>query len=85
MKTLYSKWSKKWTPYPLKEEKQYEYIPHILNDILEERGYTIGPMDQAAENLPNDPRNLAPTIAAVPRPSKEDLQAELKSRMELFP
>ena len=35
-------------------------------------------MDQAAEKLTNDPRNLAPTIAAVPRPSGEDLQAELK-------
>ena len=62
----YSKRSKNYSAHPLKEEKSYSYVPALLEDIMRQRAEK--PLG-AATFLPNDPKDIFPTIACL-TPSK---------------
>ena len=74
-KRKYNKNSKRWTVYPYKKDKEYSYIPGLMNDIVEayesKTKFTI---------TCSDPKLLSPTIAPVPPPETKKLVADHISR-----
>lgn len=66
--------------YPERELKQYVYIVSLQEKIV--RACTDDPLPKRRVRglKPDDPRNIAPTLAAVPAPPTADLVARHQTR-----
>ena len=78
-KRKYNKRSRKFTADPVKEKKQFSYIPFCLAKIVAERK---GRKDSAMERLvrvPHDPKLISPTLDLVnqPPPTSQLVQEKL--------
>ena len=76
----FSKRTKQWAPQKVKVGKDYGYIPHLMGGIFEMRGKTEGHLSQHVSLASNDPCNLQPNIASVPKPDMKTLLNDNKSR-----
>ena len=76
----YSKKTKRWRPVALLKPKAYSYIPDLLVQIFQTRTSVPGQVDQRIVRSAEDPRNIAPNIAIIPRPTVQQLLSEHKSR-----
>ena len=79
-KKQYSKRTKRWHPEPVRAEKSYEYVPHLMASILKARVEDQESAGRVVSLPENHPRNLAPTIALRESPELIDLVLEYKSR-----
>jgi hypothetical protein len=61
------------------QPKEYSYIPSLIVKIFGEQMKT-GSVNQKLVRIEEDPRNIAPNIAVVPRPSIQHLLQAHKSR-----
>ena len=77
----YCKRTKHWHAQPVKEEKDYRYLPHLMAKVLHQRYADEESSSRSTERLPSDPKRIAPTIGG-PRhpPSTADLVESRKSR-----
>ena len=62
------------------EPKQYTYIPQLLLHIFEKRISSEGTVDQRIGLSSEDPRRIAPNIAAIHSPSVKTLVEIHQSR-----
>ena len=62
-KKQYSKRTMRWHPEPVRVEKCYEYVPHLMASILKARVEDQESAGRVVSLPENHPRNLAPTIA----------------------
>lgn len=70
---VFSKASKKWVAKPIYEPKQYDFVYSLLMDTVSVKlGESLAVQPQ--------PRDLPSNIAKTPKPIKEELVAQLKSR-----
>ena len=81
---LYSRrWSKKagrWVPVIVKEPEDYSYIPYLMVLILYTRKLDKSSIKDPVALPPEDPRNIASTIAKLPaKPTKELVQEEVST------
>lgn len=74
-KSYYSKATKLHSAGDVREPKQYEYIPDLILEVINKRELAEESLDAKPKVRPDDPRNLQPTIAAVPKPPMKDLVA----------
>ena len=81
---LYSRrWSKKagrWVPVIVKEPKDYSYIPYLMALILYTRKLDKSSIKDPVALPPEDPRNIASTIAKLPAKPTKELVAAKKSQ-----
>ena len=71
--TKYSKGTQRHTVVPMKEKKTYWYINDLIEDVMLKREFTDERLDTSKKVKPEDPINIQPTIAQVPRPPKTEL------------
>jgi hypothetical protein len=76
----YSKRTKRWRPVKFLEPKKYTYIPGLIKKVFEERALSGGGVNRVIGLSPDDPRNVAHNIAAVPAPTINSLIECHKSR-----
>ncbi|CAB4040405.1 Hypothetical predicted protein [Paramuricea clavata] len=76
----YSKRTKRWRPVKILEPKKYTYIPGLIKKVFEERALSSGGVNRVIGLSPDDPRNVAHNIAAVPAPTINSLIECHKSR-----
>ena len=62
-KKHYSKRTKRWHSEPIKAEKSYDYVPHLMASILKARVEDQESAGRVVSLPENHPRNLAATIA----------------------
>jgi hypothetical protein len=67
-----SKRTKVWQPVNVLEPKEYAYIPELLVNVFQKRVDVQGSVTQRLVRSADDPRNIAPNIAAVPRPTLQE-------------
>lgn len=80
MRLHYSKRTKVWRPVNVLEPKEYAYIPELLALIFQKRVDIPGPVTQRLVRSADDPRNIAPNIAATPRPTLQEALENYQSR-----
>ena len=68
-----------WRAVTVLKPKEYTYIPLLIQKIFEKQ-VSAGSVNQKVVRGENDPRNIAPNIAIVPRPSIQHLLDTHKSR-----
>lgn len=64
----YCKRTKHWHAQPVKEEKIYRYLPHLMAKVLYKRYADEESSSRSAERLPSDPKRIAPTIGGHQQP-----------------
>ena len=83
-RVLYSKRTRQGRPAPVLKPKEYKYVPNLLLKIFQKRASVPGHVDQrlgmSDTYSDDDPRKISSTIAAIPRPSMEQLLQEHQSR-----
>lgn len=60
--------------------KEYNYIPVLMQKVFEKRIASTGTVNQRIGLVSDDPRQIAPNIAAVPPPTVKLLVEQHKSR-----
>lgn len=78
----YNKNSGRFSVVPLKEPKRYEYLPELLKSVFLQRVTTPGSIDQHVSMAEDDPRRIHPRISMLPKPSRQELIQEQKSRFQ---
>lgn len=77
----YRQRTKQWTVEFIKEDKDYEYIPMLLARIFRLRANNVDEgMLAYVPIAANDPRRIAPTIAASEPPPTSEILLQHKSR-----
>jgi hypothetical protein len=79
-KKVYNKRTKRWTVLAQKVPKTYAYIPALQASIIGACMADNKPIARKRGLEEDDPRNIAPTIAAEPAPPTEVLVLQHKSR-----
>nr|XP_034315406.1 LOW QUALITY PROTEIN: uncharacterized protein LOC105340464 [Crassostrea gigas] len=82
LQRTYNKKSGRWTVYPVKEKKKYEYIQTMMEWVLDKRLEDKEGFHKQQDLDEGDPRRLSKTIAPVLPPPTSELAAEKKSRFE---
>ena len=72
----WSKRAKRWKVVLVKEKKNYSYFPLLCANVLK----ALGSGSSQPMIYENDPKNIAPTIAALPPPPTSQLVEEHLSR-----
>ena len=75
---MFSKKTKGYRVVVIKEEKDYSYIPELLNAVLQKRLSGTG-MPARSIKRPDDPRRLG-VLCGVPAPTIEELLQTQASR-----
>ena len=79
----YNPRTRSWTSQVIKVKKDFSYIPMMMAKIFKRRLTHRTRLNDKVDISQNDPRNIAPNIAAVqPKPSKEihKLRVQARSR-----
>eukprot|EP00795_Rhopilema_esculentum_P010162 gene10162-18830_t len=61
-KRKYSKRTKRWHAQPVKDVKEYKYIPYLIARMLKRRIKDLEPMTRKFNTLEQDPKELHATI-----------------------
>ena len=77
-----TKKTRQWTAVPILKPKTYEYIPELMELICAKSRNVQGPIDQPLGLAPTDPRNIAPSRFATPRPDMQELLKSHKFRFK---
>ena len=80
MRLHYSKRTKVWRAVNILQPKEYAYIPELLSLIFQKRVDVPGPVTQRLVRSADDPRNIAPNIAATPRPTLQEALENYQTR-----
>jgi hypothetical protein len=78
----YSKYANHWQAYPVKEAKEYDYVPHMMLKMIQtlEEGGELVSLRRPLGIPEGDPRRIAPTIAKIPPPSTKEIVRKQRSR-----
>ncbi|KAL3874220.1 hypothetical protein ACJMK2_037265 [Sinanodonta woodiana] len=76
----FNKKSRRWSAYPVKEDKSYDYITELMEKVIERRlNDTIG-MNRPALLETDDPRRISRVLAPIPPPATAEIVQQQKSR-----
>ena len=76
----FSKRTQRWCHVRVLVPKQYTYIPDLLLKIFEKRISSEGTVDKRIGLVSEDPRRIAPNIAAIQPPPVKSLVEAHQSR-----
>ena len=80
MERKYSKRTKQWYVVKVFEPKAYTYIPELLRNVFMKKEGSKASVSQKIGVPIDDPRQIAPNIAAIPPPSVQSLKETQQSR-----
>ncbi|XP_065054975.1 uncharacterized protein LOC135683598 [Rhopilema esculentum] len=82
-KRKYSKATRKFRVEPVKEQKEYSYVPYCLAKIVVDRQNHTGTVHERLARVPGDPKLISRNLDLVVKPPPtSNLIQERKSRME---
>ncbi|KAK7149285.1 hypothetical protein R3I94_008802 [Phoxinus phoxinus] len=76
-KRVYSKKSKRYRVYTVKEQKDYSNIPQLQTKILQSRLNSAGGLPRRRSLRPDDPRAFGLLPGIVPPPTTELVQIQV--------
>ena len=80
MERKYSKRTKQWYVVKVFEPKAYTYIPELMKNVFMKKESSKASVSQIIGIPSDDPRKIAPNIAAIPPPSAQSLKETQQSR-----
>lgn len=79
----FSKATNQWVVKPVKEKKQYSYIPELLLDVIVSYCAGSKKLRDPVEKAPSDPIHVAQTIAPKQPPQTKELVEKQEPRLRL--
>ncbi|KAL3884899.1 hypothetical protein ACJMK2_024998 [Sinanodonta woodiana] len=73
---------RRWSAYPVKEDKRYDYITELMEKVIERRlNDNIG-MNRPVVLETDDPKRISIVLAPIPPPATAEIIQQQKSRFE---
>ena len=80
---VYSKATKQYSAKNVKEAKRYDYINGLIVEVINKRELGVvgvERLDAKVKRSKDDPRNIQPRTAKVPKPTMEKLISDKKEK-----